>query len=86
MLVEVIQVKDIELCSLIKDIYILQRDWRKKITNTGVVTKNLIVEICLPFKTKYAEKYNLRDMDVLRIARDNLSVYETLKLFNIDFI
>ena len=72
--------------SIIKDVYLLQKEWKTRVIYTNCVTKKKIVEICMPFKLKYADRFNLKDSDILDLARGNLSVYKTFKLLNIDYI
>ncbi len=61
----------------LKDVASLQREWNK-LLESGRVTKRDICELCLPFK----EKYNLTDMQALKVARNELSIEEVLGVFD----
>ena len=60
----------------IKEIATLQSSYYK-LVKTKNVTKKAICDICIPFR----DKYHLGDSDTLRIARNELRLYQIVELF-----
>lgn len=54
---------------ILKDIGNLQLEWNKLIENNNL-TKKTMCDLCIPFR----DKYNLKDNQVLQIARNEIDI------------
>lgn len=59
----------------IKDIIDLQESY-EELVNTKTLSKRKLCEICIPFR----DKFGLTDIEVLRIARNEISLKEIQEL------
>lgn len=72
-----------ELGYVLRDVCILQKRW-KSLKDKNTISKRGIVEVCMPFKQKYAKQFDLKDQDILSLARENISVLDTFKVLKIN--
>ena len=62
--------------NVFKEIVQLQSKYQSLIKNKKL-TKKAMCELCIPFR----DKYNLTDLEVLRIARKEMDLSEMVQLF-----
>lgn len=63
------------MMNMFKDAVKMQSDY-KRLRNTGNLSKRAMCDICTPFR----DKYQLTDLQTLRIAREELSLSELVEL------
>lgn len=61
--------------NMYKDASSMQKAY-KKMVNTNTLTKKAVCELCVPFR----DKYQLSDLQTLRIAREEMSLMELTEL------